>query len=68
MNNNNLHDVKLKSQFQWYFMKDLLTDINKIIKQDIKIINLFTEPISTLEIVNLFLKKEKIFRQKKSRP
>ena len=40
MNNNNLHDVKLKSQFQWYFMKDLLTDINKIIKQDIKIINL----------------------------
>ena len=68
MNNNNLHDVKLKSQFQWYFMKDLLTDINKIIKQDIKIINLFTEPISTLEIVNLFFKKEKIFRQKKSRP
>ena len=66
MNNNNLHDVKLKSQFQWYFMKDLVTDINKIIKQDIRIINLFTEPISTLEIVNLF-KKRKIFRQKKSR-
>ena len=40
-------------------MKDLLTDINKIIKQDIKIINLFTEPISTLEIVNLFFKKRK---------
>ena len=60
MNNNNLHDVKLKSQFQWYFMKDLLTDINKIIKQDIKIINLFTEPISTLEIVNLLKKRKNI--------
>ena len=66
MNNNNLHDVKLKSQFQWYFMKDLLTDINKIIKQDIKIINLFTEPISTLEIVNLFFKKKKKYLDKKN--
>lgn len=66
MNDNNLQDVRLKSKFQWYFIKDLMSDIKKIIKYDIKLINLFTEPISTLEIVNNFFKKKKIYLDNKN--
>tara|TARA_A100001015_G_scaffold47650_1_gene52662 strand:+ start:3909 stop:4664 length:756 start_codon:yes stop_codon:yes gene_type:complete len=66
INDNNLENVKLKSKFQWYFIRDLMPDIKKIIKQDIRIINLFTEPISTSEIVKNFFKKKKIYLDKKN--
>ena len=61
IHNNNLADVRLKSQYQWYFVENLMSDINKIIKYNIKKINLVTEPIKTSEIVNLFFKRKLSF-------
>jgi dTDP-4-dehydrorhamnose reductase len=58
MHNNELYKVNLNSQYQWYFIGNLMADINKIIKFKIRKINLVPEPIKTLEIVNLFFKKK----------
>lgn len=54
--NNNLKEVNVDSIFQWYDISDLYNDINKIINMDIKIINLFTQPIKNDLLLNLFVK------------
>lgn len=48
--------INLKSFFQWYDLDWLKQDIDTILNYDIKICNLFTEPVETREIVNLFKK------------
>jgi len=52
--NNNIQNISTSTYFQWYDLNWLKNDIDIIIKQNIDICNLFTEPISTFEIIKLF--------------
>jgi hypothetical protein len=54
LHNNNIHNIPLFSSFQWYDLNWLKHDIDIVLKHDIKICNLFTEPLDTIRIVNLF--------------
>jgi hypothetical protein len=54
LKNNQLQNIPINSMFQWYDLNWLKTDIDLIIKNDLKICNLFTEPLETKEILNLF--------------
>lgn len=59
INNNNINNINNKSIFQWYFMDNLYNDILKFKNKNYQIVNLFTEPIITEEIVNLFFSDKK---------
>ena len=50
MHNNNLNQISLKDQYQWYSLFDLDIDITS--NMDKKIIELFPEPITIEEINN----------------
>ena len=56
INNNNVNLINLKSAFQWYDLEWLKNDIDVILKNNIKICNLFTEPVETSDIVKVFSK------------
>lgn len=53
---NSLKEININSSFQWYFLSDLFNDINDIVKKNIKITNLFTEPIKNNDLVDIFIK------------
>ena len=54
LNDNCLEMINDKSSFQYYYLKHLWKDIQIALDNDIKLINLFTEPISTQEIHKIF--------------
>ena len=54
MNDNCLDMINPDSTFQYYYLKNLSDDIELAEKNNIQLINLFTEPISTREIIDLF--------------
>lgn len=54
LNNNQIENISKDTLFQWYDLNWLKNDIDLIIKNDIKICNLFTEPLPTLDIIKLF--------------
>jgi hypothetical protein len=56
LNNNNINQINKNSYFQWYNLDNLYNDIEKLIISypNDNLFNLFTEPISTEEIINLF--------------
>jgi len=54
VNNNQIDKIPINSLFQWYDLNWLKKDIDLVIQNDIKICNLFTEPVHTKEITNLF--------------
>lgn len=56
LNNNNVHMINKNSSFQWYNLNDLVDDINLYNKNypNEIIFNLFTEPLESEEIINLF--------------
>ena len=56
IHNNNVEQINQNSFFQWYNLDNLKTDINKFSTQypDESLFNLFTEPICTSDIVELF--------------
>lgn len=54
INNNELKNIPINSEFQWYDLNWLKNDIDIVLKNDIKICNLFTEPLQTTEITKLF--------------
>lgn len=54
LNNNQVNNINYNSQFQWYNLDWLKNDIDIIIKNNIKICNLFTEPVNTIDILNMF--------------
>lgn len=56
INNNNVNQINSNSYFQWYNLDKLYLDINHNIElhPNEKIFNLFTEPVHTKEIINLF--------------
>ena len=47
LNNNCLENINLNCFYQWYYIDNLIYDIDWILKKNIKIINLFSEPIET---------------------
>ena len=54
LNNHNVSDVPIHSTFQWYNLEWLNDDVMICKKNNIKECNLFTEPLETICIVNLF--------------
>lgn len=56
VNGNNLQDINLNSAYQWYNLDNLSKDISKLTLEypDNVTYNLFTEPIPTTELVELF--------------
>lgn len=60
LNDNCLDMININSSFQYYFLGNIWRDIEKAVDNDIDVLNLFTEPIETKEIV------QKIFPEKLS--
>lgn len=56
INNNQIQNIPLNSFFQWYYLNRLGNDINIIINNNIRTCNLFSEPVLTRHIVELFCK------------
>lgn len=54
INNNNVSDIPANSSFQWYYLDWLKNDIDTILNNNIKICNLFTEPIHTRKIIEAY--------------
>jgi sugar phosphate isomerase/epimerase/nucleoside-diphosphate-sugar epimerase len=52
LNNNNINSINPFNIFQWYWLDDLMNDIKIILENKIKLINLFSEPIRVLDIIN----------------
>ena len=60
LNDNCLEMINTKSSFQYYYLKYLWKDIQLAINNDIKLINLFTEPVPTQDIFSTFFPEKKI--------
>lgn len=58
INNNNVNDINRDSSFQWYNLDNIVDDINYYSNKypNEIIFNLFTEPLESIEIINLFPK------------
>ncbi len=54
LNNNCLDMIQKDSAFQYYYLENLSDDIERAEKAGLKLVNLFTEPIFTSEIINTF--------------
>jgi sugar phosphate isomerase/epimerase/nucleoside-diphosphate-sugar epimerase len=52
LNNNNINTINPYTFYQWYDLDHLISDINYVISHDIRVINLFSEPIWTMELVD----------------
>lgn len=63
LNNNNINKISINTKFQWYNLDWLNNDINYIINNNIKICNLFTEPLETINIIKLFDYNLNLFEQ-----
>ena len=60
LNDNCLDMINSQSSFQYYCLKNLWKDIQKTVNHGIKIINLFTEPLLTEEILSNFFPQKKV--------
>lgn len=60
LNNNMLESINPSSTLQYYYLNNLWSDIEKAILSEISLINLFTEPIATYEIVKRFFPQKSI--------
>ena len=54
IHNNQIGNIERNTKFQWYDLNWLKNDIDIAINHNIRICNLFTEPLETLEIIKLF--------------
>jgi hypothetical protein len=54
LNNNCLEMINTKSSYQYYYLKYLWRDIQKSLDNDVELINFFTEPVPTDEIITRF--------------
>jgi sugar phosphate isomerase/epimerase len=52
--NNSIENISKNTYFQWYDLDWLKNDIDVILKNNITVCNLFTEPLSTFEIIKFF--------------
>ena len=54
IHNNQVENIEKNTKFQWYNLDWLKNDIDLAIDNNIRICNLFTEPLETLDILRLF--------------
>ena len=54
LNNNNVNQICKNTYFQWYNLEWLVNDIEICIENNIRVCNLFTQPINTNDILTLF--------------
>ena len=54
IHNNQVGNIERNTKFQWYNLNWLKNDIEIAINNNIRICNLFTEPLETLDILKLF--------------
>lgn len=54
MHGHHLESMQAESVYQWYYLKHLVNDIELFQKQGLKLVNLFTEPVKTREIIDRF--------------
>ena len=64
LNDNCLEMINTKSSYQYYYLKNLWKDIQIALTNDIKLINLFTEAVSTEDIYQEFFSSKSIGQQK----
>lgn len=57
INNNNVDKIYINSKFQWYNLEWIKEDIDVCLKNKLKTCNLFTEPMETSNILQLFQNK-----------
>lgn len=60
LHGNMLEKINPSSSFQYYYLKNLWSDIEIAINADLPLLNLFTEPIATIEIWNRFFSDKHI--------
>jgi len=61
MHNNEVNKISINTCFQWYSLNWLSGDIEKMIDNNIRICNFFTEPLPTKDIVKYFNYPTKTF-------
>lgn len=54
LNDNCLDMININSSFQYYYLEKLWEDVQIIMEHDLSLVNLFTEPVTTREIVDTF--------------
>lgn len=60
LNDNCLEMINPGSSFQYYYLRNLWTDIQIAIKAEVRLINLFTEPVATSEIIERFFPGKRV--------
>lgn len=55
LNKNEIQKIDSRGRFQFYDLKNIAADINKVINLNIKVINIATEPIAVTELSQLFM-------------
>lgn len=60
LNDNCLEMINTQSSFQYYYLKHLWKDIQKAIENNIKLVNLFTEPVPSEEIISTYFPSKKV--------
>ena len=60
LNDNCLEMININSTYQYYYLENLWKDIQKTIENKIPLINLFTEPVPTKDIVESFFPQKRI--------
>lgn len=54
LNDNCLEMINPRSSFQYYYLDHLWSDIQVVIKEDVRLVNFFTEPVSSAEIIQRY--------------
>jgi hypothetical protein len=62
MNDNCLEMVNPKSSFQYYDLRNLSADLDRIREHDVRLVNLFTEPLSTQSILDAYFAEKSVGR------
>lgn len=66
IHNNQVENISALTKFQWYDLNWLKEDIDNVIAKNIKVANLFTEPLETQKIIELFDYSSEAFQKNKS--
>lgn len=60
LNDNGLEFINTDCSFQYYWLVDLWMDIERMIENNLSLVNFATEPIKTSEILNAFFPDKKV--------
>lgn len=68
LNDNLVGNIIPNSIFQWYPMRRISADLDIIRRSDLRLVNVFTEPISMTEIIDRFFPGARVGQAKSSAP